>query len=321
MIQPDAPFFADVAQAPAGAQGYWLTAADGTRLRAVVWASGGAGTVAIFPGRSEYAEKYGHVAAELCERGHSVAVIDWRGQGLSDRHPSSQVLGYVEDFRHYQQDVAAFSALKDHLGLPGPRVLLAHSMGGCIGLRAMMSRGDFEGAVFSAPMWQLHIQSVTGEVLARLSGLASAVGFGARLTPGARPQPSTLAYDFEANALTGDRAMYAAMMAQLRAHPELGIGGPSLQWTAAAFGEMTRLALAPPPEGPAMVLLGTEETVVWPAAIQRQVERMPGADLVAISGAKHEVLMETPEIRARAWDAIDRFIAGLSTVPRAAVSL
>ena len=39
-----------------------MTASDGVRLRAVAWRGGGQGTAVIFPGRTEFAEKYGRVA-------------------------------------------------------------------------------------------------------------------------------------------------------------------------------------------------------------------------------------------------------------------
>ena len=43
------------------------------------------GTVCIFPGRSEFIEKYFEVVGELRRRGFAVAVLDWRGQGGSGR--------------------------------------------------------------------------------------------------------------------------------------------------------------------------------------------------------------------------------------------
>ena len=43
------------------------------------------GTVCIFPGRTEFIEKYFEVVRDLRARGFAVAVLDWRGQGLSDR--------------------------------------------------------------------------------------------------------------------------------------------------------------------------------------------------------------------------------------------
>ena len=125
-----APFHAEIADAPEGARAWWLTASDGVRLRAVTWAGGRRGTAVIFPGRTEFAEKYGRVAGELVARGLAVAVIDWRGQGLSDRHPRDAMLGHVRDFGDYQRDVAALVGLADTLGLPAPRYLVAHSMGG-----------------------------------------------------------------------------------------------------------------------------------------------------------------------------------------------
>ena len=136
-----APFHAEVADAPEGARAFWLTASDGVRLRAVAWTGGTRGTAVIFPGRTEFAEKYGRVARALVDRGFSVAVIDWRGQGLSDRYPQNPMLGYVEDFRDYQRDAAALLDLVCALGMPEPTWLFAHSMGGCIGLRTLLERG------------------------------------------------------------------------------------------------------------------------------------------------------------------------------------
>ena len=135
-----APFHAEIADSAPGAEAYWLAASDGVRLRAVVWAGGSRGTAVVFPGRTEFAEKYGRVAAQLVARGLAVAMIDWRGQGLSDRPPGNAMRGHVEDFRDYQRDVAALLGLVERLEMPGPRYLFAHSMGGCIGLRTLLER-------------------------------------------------------------------------------------------------------------------------------------------------------------------------------------
>ncbi|MBA3324054.1 MAG: alpha/beta hydrolase, partial [Rhodobacteraceae bacterium] len=120
-MRAPAPFFADIAEAPDGGRPLWLDTQDGLRLRAAVWSEGARGTAIVLPGRTEYVEKYGRVVRRLTERGLAVAVIDWRGQGLSDRHPSAPRLGHVEDFRHYQHDVAALLAHPEVAALPGPR--------------------------------------------------------------------------------------------------------------------------------------------------------------------------------------------------------
>jgi lysophospholipase len=96
VIAKAAPFHADVADAPEGGVCRWLTTADGVRLRACFWREGGRGTVLLFSGRTEYAEKYGPAARELAVRGFAMATIDWRGQGLSARLSGDATLGHVE---------------------------------------------------------------------------------------------------------------------------------------------------------------------------------------------------------------------------------
>ncbi|MDX5351429.1 MAG: alpha/beta hydrolase, partial [Paracoccaceae bacterium] len=147
-----APFHAQVADGPPGAVSVWVRA-GGTRLRLAWWQAGGQGTVLLLPGRTECVEKYGRAAGDLVARGFSVITIDWRGQGLADRALPDPLVGHVGDFAEYQQDLDAMIATARQAGLPEPFFLLAHSMGGCIGLRGLMRGLPVKAAVFSAPMW------------------------------------------------------------------------------------------------------------------------------------------------------------------------
>ena len=305
-----APFFTRRSpRRPRAGAAYWLTASDGVRLRAVVWAGGARGTAVVFPGRTEFAEKYGRVAG---------AAGGARALGGGDRlarpgavgpAPGNPMLGYVEDFRDYQRDVAALMALEARLDLPGPRYLFAHSMGGCIGLRTLLERADFCGAVFSGPMWHLQMRPATRELTSKMTRLANLVGLGGRLMPGTSAQPTALAASFEGNALTSDRETFAWCVAQITAHPELALGGPSMQWTYAALEEMARLYVAPLPRLPVLVLLAGDETVVSTSVIRSQVARMPQGELAEFHGARHEIFMEQPAILDRVWERIDGFLA------------
>jgi lysophospholipase len=306
MIDP-APFFSDVASAPDGAEAYWIRTSDNKRLRAVVWQGGNRGTAVIFPGRTEYAEKYGIVVAKLVSRGMSVVVVDWRGQGLSDRRQISPHLGHVDDFREYQRDVAAVIDILAELNLPGPRYMIAHSMGGCIGLRTLLERSDFCGAIMSAPMWHLQMRAATRELTEKMTKLANILGLGGRLTPGASAEPTALAVDFERNPLTSSVVMYDWIISQINTHPELSLGGPSIQWTYAALEEMARLYVAPLPGIPVLTFMGSEEVIVSRSVIENQIQKMRQGDLIVCQGARHEVLMENPEIQNRVWSRIDRF--------------
>ncbi|MEO1687271.1 MAG: alpha/beta hydrolase, partial [Pseudomonadota bacterium] len=74
---------------------------------------------------------------------------------------------------------------------------------------------------------------------------------------------------------------------------ELTLGSPSLGWLDAAFREMRALQGAGPLPIPSLLLLGEEEAVVSPAAIEARADD-PGARLVRLAGARHEPLMEAP---------------------------
>lgn len=304
-----APLFSDVAEAPAGGRAVWLRTPDGLRVRAAVWPNGPRGTAIVFPGRTEYVEKYGRVVGHLAALGLSVVVIDWRGQGLSQRHPTTPHLGHVEDFRHYQHDVAALLSHPEVEALSGPRVLVAHSMGACIGLRTLLEGAHFAAAVFSAPMWHLQMRTATRELTSKMTQLANILGLGLRLMPGANEKPTALAVAFEANALTSDPEHFAWAVRQISEHPELALGGPNVQWTRAALEEMARLFVAPLPSLPVLTFLGTDERVVSSSMIRTQMGKMKAGRLVTLDGARHEIFMERPEIQAQVWAAIDGFLA------------
>ncbi len=304
------PYHQHLAQGPADAVACWLTAEDGVRLRAVSWGRDAPrGTVLLFSGRTEYAEKYGRVAADLQARGYATLTVDWRGQGLSDRLRSDRALGHVGQFLDYQRDVAALVAHGRELGLPEPWFLLGHSMGGCIGLRALLDGLPVRAAVFSAPMWGIQMTAALKPVAWSVSSMSRAVALSHLLTPGQEATSYVLRSDFADNTLTGDRETFEWMKGHVATEPALGLGGPSLHWLNEALREMRRLMVAPTPDVPALVFVGSEELVVDPARIRRRLQGWTGSRLVTVPAARHEVLMETPAIRSRVLAEIGAYLA------------
>lgn len=283
---------------PAGGAAFWLSAADGVRLRVGLWpvpASGGRGTVLIAPGRTEYIEKYGLTAAALARAGWGALVVDWRGQGLAARGLADARVGHVGDFAEYQRDLAAVLDFAAGRGL-GPMPWLAHSMGGCIALRALTGGARPPAVAFSAPMWGLNQPWRMRLAIRVMAALARPLGRGGAYLPTTGPDYGLPAMAFEDNVLTRDRLMFARMKHQI-ADPRLALGGPSLRWGAAALAETAALARAPAPPVPALIGLGGNERIVSPAAIRRRAAAWPGAELAEYPGAEHELLMERPAVR------------------------
>ena len=300
----DAPFHAAVADGPAGGRAYWLTASDGVRIRIGVWTDPGAkGTVLLFPGRTEYVEKYGRAAEDLRQRGYATVAIDWRGQGLADRLIKDGGLGHVTRFLDYQKDVEATLAALPKLDLPKPLYLIAHSMGGAIGLRAVLNGLGVKAAAFSAPMWGILIAPWMRPVAWALSTVATPLGFGGMITPGTSRETYVAAEPFEDNMLTKDREMFAYMNRQVTTHSELALGGPTLTWLNQALIETRALMAAPSPTLPCYTALGSDERIVDPRPVHRKMGSWPGARLDMVEGAEHEIMMETPARRSGFFDA------------------
>lgn len=299
-----APFRADLAEAPPGARTVWMTGRDGVRLRLMVCSDGARATVLIFPGRTECAEKYGRVARDLWAAGLSSITIDWRGQGLSDRLLDDPLVGHVAQFSDYQTDVRAMLQAAEIARLPKPYFLLAHSMGGAIGLRALIQGLGVRAAAFSAPMWGLPIAGPLLPAARAMGWAAVKLGKGGDHAPNTYHGCYLCDEPFAGNVLTSDPDGYAYMKRQVVEEPDLALGGPSYGWVYEAIKECDALAQAPRPTLPTLVGLGSHEKVVNPAAIHLMAATWPSARVQIVPGAEHELLVETEKRRSAFMDGM-----------------
>ena len=293
-----APLFDDIADGPANGAATWLTTIDARRIRVALWPADNAkGSVLIFPGRTEYVEKYGMTAKALTAAGYATLAIDWRGQGLSDRLISDPALGHVGDFADYQLDVQAVVDHAADIDLPRPFYMIGHSMGGCIGLRSLIAGLDVNAVMFSAPMWGIGMSRAVHSFAWGLSGLSQSLKFDEKIVPGQLPASYLLHQPFAGNALTNDAEIYAALRHQVTTQPDLAVGGPSLRWLRQSLQEMRDLARLPAPATPCITFLGSQEAIVDSAAIRTRMADWPGGVLHEIKGGKHEMLMDAPTMR------------------------
>lgn len=306
----DAPLYAEIAEAPAGGSARWVETADGVRLRIAWWGKGDKGTVLLFPGRTEFIEKYGRTVADFQARGYAAMVLDWRGQGLADRLAPNRKLGHVERFSDYQHDVDSLIALSDTLDLPQPFFLCAHSMGGTIGLRALQRGLKVSRTVFSAPMWGLTIEPLWRPLVQAFAAGSRSFGLGMEFAPGTGPQNYVQSHEFSENRLTSSAESWAYLGQMVNAHPGLEIGGPSINWLYEALDETKELAQTEPPVQDMLCLIGSDEKVVHKTDVMGYVERWKNGQVGIVTGARHEILMEAPEIRKRAHDMMDAFWSG-----------
>ncbi|WP_029353682.1 alpha/beta hydrolase [Bosea sp. 117] len=299
---------------PEGAVCGVVRTADGITLRYARWLPTAPcrGTVCVLPGRTEKIEKYFETVADLRRRGFAVAVLDWRGQGGSQRLLRNPTKGHARDFLDYQLDLQAFVREVMLPDCPPPYFALAHSMGAAIMLdTARIGRRWFDRMVLVAPM--LGIERVRHERAARRSArLLGALGF-ARLKVPARREIYSTSLPFEGNRLSSDPVRYQRNLGISREHPELDVGAPTIGWIRAAFDLMDRLAdpaTARAIRQPLLMVGAGADEIVSTRAIEHLGTRLIAGAHIVIPGARHEILQERDVFREQLLAAFDAFVPG-----------
>jgi lysophospholipase len=298
-----------------------VRAADGTNLRYAVCPGPriGRGTACIFQGRGDFIERYFETIKDLQARGYDVAILDWRGQGGSDRRLSDPYRVHVRSFREYDRDLAAFMT---EVVLPDcrpPFVALAHSTGATVVLRALKSHNWFESAVLSAPLIDIAPVGLPRPLVRLAARLMVLAGLSRLYLPG-RPRRPMRADDFPGNPVSSDRMRYLRDCRTLEEAPHLGIGGPTFGWLNAAFGAMAGLARysrATTLCAPVLIIAAGDDWLASSEASRQFARRVPGVATVTIPGARHEPLMERDELREQFWAAFDAFVGAAPSGPEA----
>ena len=294
----------------------YLTASDGTRIRYAAFPPGRskpAGVAVLLPGYTEFIEKHLETVADLQARGHGVLVLDWRGQGLSDRALDDRHKGYIASMDLFLDDLEAVLEVAGLAHLPGPHWLLGFSMGGHLALRAAQRDPDrFDRLVLISPMIDIAMVpwlEWTAPLVARLAVFA---GCGPQYLPGGGPY-GVRNRTFEGNALTSDHGRFRRVHALIDRDPDLAIGGPTFGWVEAALdsiGRSFRADALAQLHRPILLVSAGRERIVSNVAQERLVSRLADCRMVVIEDALHEILNETDALRAEAWRAIDAFLPG-----------
>jgi len=131
------------------------------------------GQIIITHGHGEHSESYQRVVDQLVTEGWSIFAWDWRGHGRSHGQR-----GYANQFNDYCYDFESFMNFlmkKNLIDQSLPLVLLAHSMGGLVQLRSLLSHPEwkFTTQVLSSPLLGVaievpEIKKIAGQVLGNL---------------------------------------------------------------------------------------------------------------------------------------------------------
>jgi lysophospholipase len=286
-------------------------APDGWELRRFDWPLAGAcqGSILFQAGRGDVFEKYLETFSHWHDRGWRVTSLDWRGQGGSGRLLPDPHVGHIDDFATYIADLAAFWRVWA-AEVPGPHVLMGHSMGGHLALRALVEGAvTADAAVLIAPMLGLH-SPLGARLSERLAKVMGAIGDAARPAWKGNERPATTTT--REALLTHDHGRYDDEIYWQQTRPELLMGPPSWQWLIRAFDSTRvlnndrRLSTM---TVPTLLIVAEADKLVNPATALQVAGRLPDARVMRLgTESAHEILREVDAVRERALGEIDDFL-------------
>lgn len=289
---------------------------DGVKIRYGLWTVKSAvGTVVILGGRTEFTEKFYEDMHNWQARGYNVAAMDWRGQGLShrelaDKGGNNRERHYLNSFDDLIKDLNCFF---DQILIPcspKPHILMGHSQGGHSILRFLHDHGDkVDKAIVMSPMVDIHMPKPEAMVMA-LPKFMQAIGQDHRYVPGHKAFKDGR-WGWRKKLTNDDDRFCDEDWFIKHKDRDLAVGGVTFRWLLEAKKSIKTLNSAGYPEAittPILMFQAGDDEIVDNKAQTRLAKRLPNVGLIRISGAKHELLKETDDVREKVWQAIDHFM-------------
>lgn len=298
-------------------EGKW-SAPDGHEIRFIDWPAPPAevqprGAMLFMAGRGDIYEKYLDSFEHWRLKGWQVSAADWRGQGGSGRLGLDADTGHIDDFSDWVSDLEAFWC-EWAKRQTGPLVLVGHSMGGHLTMRAVLDKAlnpAPTALILSAPMLDVFPELVPLAIKRGWARFMAGLGDPRRPAwkmsekPGAKPEMRMML-------LTHDDDRYEDEAWWRQERPELKLGPGSWGWVREAMESTTRIFQRGALESvdlPVFIVGTSADKLVSPAAIRTAISRLPNVEsLIFGSEARHEILRETDQIRDKALAAIDDFL-------------
>lgn len=251
----------------------------------------------ILPGLSEFGEKYIETACFFYELGYNVYIIDWAYQGRSTRFRENSHKRHSDG---YDSDISDLHYLVTNIVKMGQPVhMLAHSMGGNIGLRYLLKhQNTFKSASLSAPMLGIldlkHREKLVGSILSLLKTKYTAY------VPGGKNWRESTRPNNRKDIFSSDHIRRKIHNAWCLSNPSLQVGNPTLGWIYHSLVSINILKdkkKLRKIKTPILLAYAESEEIVDNAAIKRKSKTLPNAKLLELKNSKHEILVEKDQVR------------------------
>ncbi len=264
--------------------------------------------VVCLPGLSEFCEKYFETARTCLNLNLAFWVLDWAGQGASSRFlddpQKRHSTGFADDVAdlHYFVDsyVKPASVHPDRGRIP--RVMLAQSMGGHIGLHYLHAHPEvFTCAAFCAPMFGIKALAHIPDGIAQKATAFMNTYFGTHYVCGASTwDPPRMRPTRGPRRLSTDPVRNGVHTAWFESRPALQTGFVTYGWVREAY--LSCKALENPDflktiQTPCLIAQAGKDHLVDNQKIDHVARILTHADYRIFPESHHEILMEKENIR------------------------
>ncbi len=281
---------------------------DGVELNyALLQVPNSKGTIFLSPGRSESIVSQSELIYEFAQAGYSVAAIDHRGQGFSQRLLKSDA-GHVAHFIDYVKDFKTFATQVVQQRLPKPYFLVGHSMGAAIGTHfAIMNPTFFSRLIVAAPMYQISSRDIVSDAIYGAARALTLLGRGDLLAPSQKPYSFDV--QFNGNIVTHSLERFKFDVWLTKKNPTTAVGGPTTNWVLEASKETAWIkANASKIQTPLLIIQAGADSVVS-NRIQAQVCSVArDCILFIVPDAFHSIFAESDLYRKPAVDRALEFM-------------
>lgn len=271
----------------------------------------------VLPGLSEFIEKYALIMLPLLEQDVDALIIDCPSQGMSGRLLAERLPVHIGNFNDY---LDALEAVLNATGIlrGRPVILFGHSMGGHLALRALKHIPDLDikGIVLSAPMMQLAL-SPSWFIRPALQVLMM-LGFAKKPVSAKHNRPDGNTF-YDDNPLTTDADGYAVMPQLWQRYPMAKTYEPTYGWVKAAYQSCARTTASTSwlhhLSCPMQAHIPADERIVDGKIQKWAVDQIPQCESHIYPAARHELMLERPEIRQLFWHNVMQFLKRLDALP------
>ena len=290
-------------------------AQDGWEIRRIDWKLDSGtdirGSILFLPGRGDHYEKYLETLDHYARDGWNVTSVDWRGQGLSGRYLADQHVGHIDDFATWIGDLRYFYGQWEAEN-EGPHVVIAHSMGGHLAMRAAVEGAIHPDAlILSAPMLGIHTGGLPLWLNHAFARLMEKLGRGKMPAWKVSEKPMS-PFDLRAKILTHDADRYADELFWWEKRPGVKLGPASWHWIERAIASIRLMGEDGKLENmkiPTLLMATTEDQLVSTKRIIKDAGRLPNSEILIFGKeAAHELLREEDGVRGKCLDAMNSFM-------------